>query len=264
MMAMMAGLGKMMAPGDDGHGGRLDGRALATRAFGQYDLPIPRHAGSSRARPGNIDRFAAEWEIPVDEMRLWVLAHELAGLRRSSRSPHIRDALADLVRRHVGGFRPDPTAIAEKLGSLDVRRRHTIRWQAMQRLFGDPEVLLGAVRSPEQIDTAAAARRRGRRRRSATPTGWSTPSPCASSAATRCGSPRPSGAAASETTPDDIVRRAPARHPARRRSGGTRQEVRPGRRRPRRRARPRAACSPRLRPCRRRTRSTRPAFGSPE
>ena len=51
-------------------------------------------------------------------MRLWVLAHELAG-HALFEVAHVRDALTDLVRQHVGGFRPDPNAVAERLGSLD-------------------------------------------------------------------------------------------------------------------------------------------------
>ncbi len=72
---------------------------------------------------------------------------------------------------------------------------------AMQRLFGDPEVLLGAVRSPEQIalqpllDAAVAAvvgvHRLGRRRRRR----------ARRSAATRCGSPRPSAGDAPRPPP---------------------------------------------------------------
>ena len=81
-------------------------------------------------------------------MRLWVLAHELAGLTLLS-IPHIADHLRSLVQRHVGAFRPDSSAIADKLTSLDIEQSDPMA--AMQQAFGDPEVLLGAVRSPEQL-----------------------------------------------------------------------------------------------------------------
>jgi putative hydrolase len=101
---------------------------------------------------GTIDQFATDWEIPVDEMRLWVLAHELSGYQIFSIT-HIRQALAQLVRAHVGGFRPDPGAIADRLGSIDLFSGDSgdDPTQALQRMFGDPEVLLGAVQSPEQV-----------------------------------------------------------------------------------------------------------------
>ena len=54
-----------------------------------------------------------------------------------------------LVRTHVSGFRPDPSAIADKLGGFDLGGDDPM--QAIQQAFGDPEVLLGAVRSAEQI-----------------------------------------------------------------------------------------------------------------
>ena len=73
----------------------------------------------------------------------------------------LREDFASLVRRHVGAFRPDPEAIADKLASLDADESDPL--QAMQQAFSDPAVLLGAVQSPEQrelqpsLDAAAAA-----------------------------------------------------------------------------------------------------------
>jgi putative hydrolase len=147
MMAMMAGLSKMMAPAMLGMAvGSMVGR-LAARAFGTHDLPIPRRPATIALVPSNIDAFATDWEIPRDEMRLWVIGHELAGHVLLS-SAHLSDALSTLVRQHVGGFRPDPNAVAERLGSIDSEA--TDPMAALQQALGDPEVLLGAVTSPEQ------------------------------------------------------------------------------------------------------------------
>jgi putative hydrolase len=148
MAQMMAGLGKMMAPAMMGMSvGSMVGN-LARRAFGVYDLPIARATQALVLVPSNIDTFAQEWSIQLDEMRLWVLAHELAGLTLFS-VDHIADHLRSLVQRHVGAFRPDPSAITDKLTSLDMDQSDPLA--AMQQAFGDPEVLLGAVRSPEQV-----------------------------------------------------------------------------------------------------------------
>ena len=159
MMAMMANLSKMMAPSMMGMAvGSMVGR-MATQAFGQYDLPIPRQDTSITVLPSNIDRFAEEWSISADEMRMWVLAQELTGHALFSIGS-LREDFASLVRRHVGAFRPDPEAIAEKLGSLDSDDEDPM--QAMQKVLGDPAVLLGAVQSAEQrelepsLDAAAA------------------------------------------------------------------------------------------------------------
>ncbi len=147
MLSMMAGLSRMMAPAMLGMSvGSMVGR-LATRAFGTHDLPIPREPELVTLVPSNIDEFAAHWEIPRDEMRLWVLAHELAGATLLQ-AEHLRGALSDLVRRHVSGFRPDPNAVTERLTSLDVEG--TDPMAAIQQALSDPELLLGAVTSPEQ------------------------------------------------------------------------------------------------------------------
>ena len=90
MMAMMAGLSQMMAPAMMGMSiGSMVGR-LGLRAFGQYDLPIPRTSSTLLVVPRTVDQFADEWSLPVDEMRLWVLAQELIGHNRVCTRRHAR------------------------------------------------------------------------------------------------------------------------------------------------------------------------------
>lgn len=149
MAAMMSGLTQMMAPSLMGMAvGSMVGR-MAQRTFGQYDLPIPRNDATILVVPANIDQFAADWSLPVDEMRLWVLAQELTGHTLFSIGS-LRDQLAAMVRQYVGAFRPDPSAVADRLSSLELSTSGDPT-QAMQQLFSDPAVLLGAVQSPEQI-----------------------------------------------------------------------------------------------------------------
>jgi putative hydrolase len=151
MMQMMAGINRMMAPAMMGMSvGSMIGQ-LSQRVFGLHDLPIPREKQEIVLVGSTIDDFAAEWEIPLDEMRLWVLAHELSGHRLFA-VPPLRDALAALVRAHVGGFRPDPSALADKLGGLDATMEGAgDPMEVLQQAFSDPEILLGAIRSEEQI-----------------------------------------------------------------------------------------------------------------
>jgi putative hydrolase len=161
MMAMMANLSQMMAPAMMGMAvGSMVGR-MALHTFGQYDLPIPRDDSTLLVVPANIDQFATDWSLPVDEMRLWVIAQELIGHTLFSITS-LRTQFAGLVRHHVGGFRPDPSAITERLSSLESDDAGD-PMQAMQQLLNDPTVLLGAVQSPEQaamqplLDAAVAA-----------------------------------------------------------------------------------------------------------
>jgi putative hydrolase len=152
MLAMMAGLSQMMAPSMMGMAlGSMVGR-LAARAFGQYDLPIPRSSTSSLLIvPATVDAFADDWSLPLDEMRLWVLAQELIGHAVFSHDT-VRSTITSLVQRHVGAFSPDPSSVSEKLSTLEFDESDPMA--ALQRAFSDPEVLLGAVRSPDQIAQA--------------------------------------------------------------------------------------------------------------
>ena len=154
MMAMMSSLGKMMAPSMMGMAiGSMVGR-MAQRAFGQYDLPIPRADHGLLVVPATVSSFAQTWSVPVDEMRLWVIAQELIGHTVFSMGS-IRDDLAALVRSHVGAFHPDPSAVTERLTDLDVSGLDPTNpdsMEAVQQAFSDPSVLLGAVQSSEQRD----------------------------------------------------------------------------------------------------------------
>lgn len=152
MASMMASLSQMMQPSMLGMAvGSMVGR-LASRTFGQYDLPIPRDDRALLVVPASIDAFAGEWSLPVDEMRLWVLAQEMASSVLFG-IMSLRTQYTELVRAHVGGFRPDPGAVADHLASLELGDGSD-PVEAVQRLFSDPAVLLGAVQSPEQAQLA--------------------------------------------------------------------------------------------------------------
>jgi len=125
---------------------------LAKRAFGQYDLPIPRPAGPEiLVVPSAIDRFADDWSLPVDELRLWVVLQEVTA-HCLLNVPHIRAALTHTVRLHVGGFQPDSGAVFGRISDMDLGDSNPMT--ALQAAFSDPEVLLGAVRSPAQAALA--------------------------------------------------------------------------------------------------------------
>jgi len=114
---------------------------LAKKSLGQYDLPIPRRSGSMPMFIiANIDGFADEWSLPRDDVRMM---HAVITI------PHVAERLDSLIRRHAAGFRPNPSALTDKLQSLDIENPMDAM-QSLQAVLGDPEVLLGAVRSAEQ------------------------------------------------------------------------------------------------------------------
>lgn len=144
---MMSGLNRMLAPALLGMAvGAMIG-ALAQRVFGVHDLPIPRARRDVVLIGRTIDSFAADTGIGVDEMRLWVLSHEIAGYLLFS-NDLIRVPLGDLIRQHVGAFRPDPGAIGRQLSGIDPNTADPMA--ILQEAFSDPTLLLGAVESDEQ------------------------------------------------------------------------------------------------------------------
>lgn len=121
---------------------------VARRAFGQYDLPLPRGTGATMFVIDNIDSFADDWSLPRDDVRMWTLINEYS-LHTVLGISHIRERFDRLVRRHAASFRPNPSAISDKLSSLESDDPMAMM-QSLQKVFADPEVLLGAVRTSEQ------------------------------------------------------------------------------------------------------------------
>lgn len=122
---------------------------LARRAFGQYDLPIPRPpADELMVVIGNVDEFGREWTLAADELRLWICLQEVA-THTVLRVPHVRARLDELLLAYVSGFQPDASALEDRLGRLDITDPSSLG-DMQQSLFGDPEVLLGAIQSPTQ------------------------------------------------------------------------------------------------------------------
>lgn len=122
---------------------------LSKKSFGQYDLPLPRPEDRGLLIiPGNVDAFADSWGLDRNEVRMWTLIRELV-IHSVFSLPHFRDAVQTLVRDFVAAFRPDPQAITERLTNLDSGDPQDMM-KSLQRLLSDPELLLGAVRSPEQ------------------------------------------------------------------------------------------------------------------
>jgi len=155
----LAGLGGL-GEGDDGGLGELLGRFavtmgpvllgmqfgsaaghLAQRALGQYALPLPWPPGDELVVvPENIDRFAADWSLPVDETRLWVCVHELTS-HAVLGLPHVAARIGALLETAARQFAALGQGVAERLeesGDPD----------ALQHLLSDPESLLADLLGP--------------------------------------------------------------------------------------------------------------------
>ncbi len=147
-MAMFAPLMAMLSPMMLGmSAGSMVGH-LSRRSFGQYDLPIPRPANHEiLVVSDTISAFGHDWSLPADDLRLWVCVQEITS-HAVLAVPHLRAELERLLGAYVAAFRPNPDALADQMGSLDMSGAGGM--DEMQQVFSNPEVLLGAMGSPEQ------------------------------------------------------------------------------------------------------------------
>ena len=119
---------------------------LGQRALGQYDLPIPRSSDVVLVVPTNIAAMADEWDVPTDELRLWVLVHELTAHAVLS-IPHVKARVETLLIDFASAFRPNADAIAEQFSSMDAPTDLS-QLQELSQSMSDPDVLLSMMRSP--------------------------------------------------------------------------------------------------------------------
>jgi putative hydrolase len=118
---------------------------LSQQALGQYELPVPRHVSDELLLVApNVDAFADDWSLSVDDVRMWVCLDTLIHHAVLGR-PHVRARLDELLREYVSGFEVNASALDEKLAEVDPADP-----ASFQRVLGDTETLFGAMQSDAQ------------------------------------------------------------------------------------------------------------------
>jgi putative hydrolase len=130
---------------------------LALSALGQYEVPVPRADRRLFVVPDNLTRFAEQWSLPVDEVRLWVVVRDLT-VHAVLAQPGVADRLRELLVAVLRDGAQDAAAMMQRLEGLDPSDP-----DSLQRMFQDPESWMGedpepgARRSNDELSAAMAA-----------------------------------------------------------------------------------------------------------
>jgi len=149
MEALLANLGRMIGPVMLAvSSGMLVGK-LAQHALGGYVLPVPRPAGSPLliALP-NVDRFASEWSLDRDDLRLWVCLHETV-YQAVFGIEHVHNRVTKLLLAHASAFDSNPRGLEDVFADFDPAGGPE-SLASLESALGDQEALLGLLRSPAQ------------------------------------------------------------------------------------------------------------------
>jgi len=144
----MSGLAAMLAPVLLGvQAGSMVGY-LARHALGRYDLPLPTSDPPNLCFVvANLDRFEAAWSLSREDLRFVVALHEV--VRAAERSvPWLQPRLVALAVEYVSAYELDAGALESQLGGFDPTDP-----ASMSGIAEHPEALLGAMRSPAQLET---------------------------------------------------------------------------------------------------------------
>ena len=118
---------------------------LATRAMGQYDMPMPAPGTDElMAVPVAVDAFAAEWGLAADDVRMYVCLRDVIHHTVLSR-PHVAAVLHEHLFAYAGAFDVPMDTIEQRLSGLDPSDP-----MSFQQSLGDPEALLGDIQTDQQ------------------------------------------------------------------------------------------------------------------
>ncbi len=129
---------------------------LSHGALGQFDLPLPLDGPPTLLFiPHNVDAFAQEWSLPLDELRYALALREVVhGAQRAV--PWVRERLLRCASAYVGAYEVQADAMESQLGGFDPSDPSSM--EAIANLT-DPDVLLGAMRSDRQKPLLAELQR---------------------------------------------------------------------------------------------------------
>lgn len=106
---------------------------LSQVAFGSYEIPVPRPPMSAPMLiPQNVEKFASEWELPLEQVRLWATLREVVMWRILS-APVMSERIEHLIERHIHASKVGFKDIQERLSQLDLSNPETL-----QEAFSDP------------------------------------------------------------------------------------------------------------------------------
>jgi coenzyme F420 biosynthesis associated uncharacterized protein len=110
---------------------------LGQRVLGQYDLAVPRPAGSLYFVIPNIAQFEKDWSIPPMEFRAWVALHEVTHRFEFAR-PWVRSHFLGLVRDVVEHADLDLSGLERRLEGLDFSNPDAVTeaFEGVGNLFG--------------------------------------------------------------------------------------------------------------------------------
>jgi putative hydrolase len=119
---------------------------LAQGLLSEHDLLLPI---ADPPRPAlivpNLEAFHAAWSIPADDLRFYLALGEAVRSRIVAR-PWVRERLVRLASEYVSSFRVDTAALEAQLGAIDISDP-----SSFEDAMLDPDALLGAMQSPEQL-----------------------------------------------------------------------------------------------------------------
>ena len=92
--------------------------------------------------PANAARFAEDWSLVPDEVRLWVCLREVT-LHAVLGRPHVAQRLRELLVRVVQGMAEESAGLVDRLQGIDLTHP-----EALQSLLGDPTALMSVEPSP--------------------------------------------------------------------------------------------------------------------
>jgi putative hydrolase len=152
MQSMVATLGGALFGGQLGQA--LGSLAAEVLSAGEIGLPLG-PAGTAALVPANIASYGEGFELPADEVRLYVALREAAHQRLFGHVPWLRGHVLTAVEAYAAGIRVNREAIEEAMGHFDPTNPESMQELSVEGIF-TPEDTPAQQAALARLETALA------------------------------------------------------------------------------------------------------------
>ncbi len=128
---------------------------LAQRTMGHFDSLLPLLGGSQELVAANVDSFAADHELDLDQVRLWALAMERITVAEYA-VPWLTDYMGTVIEQYLADLEIDPSVLMGRFDNIGIDGMPDPA--DIEATLTNPGSMSGLLTGPHQAEDVASIR----------------------------------------------------------------------------------------------------------